>query len=65
MPECPAPPPKDFARQFRMKYGRDPTPQELKFYKLTKDLLDNPPEEEGQGVLRRENEKLTLCGLWI
>ena len=51
MPECPPPDPKTFARQFRLKYGRDITPEEMKFYRLTKDLLDNPPEEEdGEGA---------------
>jgi hypothetical protein len=49
MPECPPPDPKEFGRQFRRKYGRDMTPDETKFYQLTKDLLENPPEEEGGG----------------
>lgn len=46
MPEC-APDPETFARQFRQKYGRDMTPEERRFYALAKNLLDNPPEEEG------------------
>jgi hypothetical protein len=46
MPEDRPPDPTTFARQFRQKYGRDMTPAELHFYKLTKDLLDHPPEEE-------------------
>ena len=46
MPENRPPDPSIFARQFRQKYGRDMTPAEQRFYKLTKDLLDNPPEEE-------------------
>ncbi len=45
----PPPDPQTFARQFRRKYGRDMTPQELKFYQLTKDLLENPPEEDEDG----------------
>ena len=32
--------------QFFQKYGRKMTLDEIRFYKLTKDLLDNPPEDE-------------------
>ena len=49
MPEKRPPDPDTFARQFKLKYGRDMTPAELRFYKLTKNLLDNPPEEEDNG----------------
>lgn len=49
MPEERPPDPDTFARQFRAKYGREMTPSELRFYQLTKDLLDHPPEEEGDG----------------
>lgn len=35
-----------FKRQFRLKYGREMTPDEETFYNLTKNLLDHPPEEE-------------------
>lgn len=45
MSECPPPPLKDFARQFRMKYGRDMTTEEQRFYELTRELLERPPEE--------------------
>ena len=48
MPELP-PELDTFARQFRQKYGREMTAEERKFYRLTKDLLDNPPEEEEDG----------------
>ena len=34
-----------FARQFRQRYGREITPKESRFYQLTKELLDNPPDE--------------------
>jgi len=33
---------KQFARQFRQKYGRDMTPAEMRFHQLTKNLLDDP-----------------------
>ena len=46
MPETPPPDLEKFAQQFRMKYGREMTPEERHFYQLTKNLLDNPPEEE-------------------
>ena len=46
MPEKRPPDVDTFARQFKMKYGRDMRPDEMRFYELTKDLLDNPPEEE-------------------
>lgn len=48
MPENRPPDASTFARQFRQKYGRDMTPAEQRFYKLTKDLLDNPPKEESK-----------------
>ena len=38
-----------FNRQFRLKYGREMTAEEETFYNLTKNLLDNPPEEELDG----------------
>ncbi len=40
---------KTFKRQFRLKYGREMTADEERFYHLTKNLLDNPPEEEMDG----------------
>lgn len=49
MPECPPPDLNLFKRQFRLKYGRDMTAEEQRFYELTKDLLLNPPEEDGTG----------------
>ena len=49
MPERPAPTPEEFARQFRLKYGRDMTAAEVRFYTLTKKLLDNPPEKDTGG----------------
>jgi hypothetical protein len=48
MPETRPPDPDTFARQFRQKYGREMTDAERRFYELTKDLLDHPPEEEEQ-----------------
>lgn len=39
---------RDFKKQFRQKYGRDMTPDEVKFYKITENLLENPPEEDEQ-----------------
>jgi hypothetical protein len=39
---------RDFAKQFRQKYGRDMTPEEQKFFTLTEDLLENPPEEDSK-----------------
>ena len=38
----------DFKKQFRQKFGRDMTPDEIKFYKITEYLLENPPEEDEQ-----------------
>ncbi|MGB8889259.1 MAG: hypothetical protein WCC87_21205 [Candidatus Korobacteraceae bacterium] len=49
MPEKRPPDLDTFSRQFRQKYGRDMTPEEMRFYQLTKDLLDNPPEEDKGG----------------
>jgi hypothetical protein len=48
MPEERPPDLETFARQFRLKYGREMTKEERHFYELTKNLLDNPPEEEGE-----------------
>ena len=48
MPES-APDAETFARQFRQKYGREMTSEERRFYELTRNLLDSPPEEEGDG----------------
>ena len=53
MPEFPPPDVETFARQFRMKYGREMTSEERRFYNLAKDLLENPPEEEQQSKPRR------------
>jgi hypothetical protein len=49
MPENRPPNLDTFARQFRAKYGREMTAEERRFYELTKDLLDSPPEEEPDG----------------
>jgi hypothetical protein len=38
----------DFERQFKEKYGRHMTPDEQRFFKLTENLLENPPEEDGE-----------------
>lgn len=46
MPEERPPDVDQFARQFRLKYGRVMTPLERNFYQLTKNLLDNPPQPE-------------------
>jgi len=46
MPESRPPDLEMFVKQFRLKYGRDMTPEERHFYQLTKNLLDNPPAEE-------------------
>jgi hypothetical protein len=35
-----------FQRQFEMKYGRQMTPEERRWFTLAEDLLKNPPEEE-------------------
>jgi hypothetical protein len=48
MPELRPPDLPTFARQFKQKYGREMTRDEKRFYELTKNLLDNPPEEEQQ-----------------
>ena len=37
---------RDFEWQFEQKYGRKMTSDERKFFELTEDLLENPPEEE-------------------
>jgi hypothetical protein len=47
MPEDRPPDLETFARQFRMRYGREMTAEERRFYQLTKKLLDDPPEKEG------------------
>jgi len=48
MPESRPPDAETFARQFRRKYGREMSDAERRFYELTKDLLDHPPEEEDE-----------------
>ena len=48
MPETRPPDLSIFARQFKQKYGREMTREEKRFYELTKNLLDHPPEEEGK-----------------
>ncbi len=45
MPETRPPDIETFARQFKAKYGLEMTTEERKFYQLTKNLLDNPPED--------------------
>ena len=36
----------EYERQFRQKFGPEMTPEEKRFYQLTRDLLATPPEEE-------------------
>lgn len=55
MPERP-PDLETFARQFRQKYGRDMTPDERRFYELTLDLFEHPPEE-GQTDAGKDERK--------
>ena len=37
---------EEFRKQFRLKFGREMTQDELHFYSLADELLHNPPEEE-------------------
>ncbi len=46
---------RDFERQFEEKFGREMTAEELKFYRLTEELLEHPPTQEI--APREDNEK--------
>ena len=35
-----------FAQQFRMKYGREMTDDERRWFKATEELLKHPPEQQ-------------------
>ena len=48
MEERPSPDLETFARKFRLKYGREMTPDERHFYQLTKRLLDDLPEADAK-----------------
>ncbi len=37
-----------FKKQFRMKYGREMTAEEIRFFQLADELLHSPPEEESE-----------------
>lgn len=41
------PPLPEYERQFKAKFGRDMTSEEKRFYQLTRDLLAEPPDEDG------------------